>query len=282
MSAWQSDFIHANGLRIHYTRTGGAKPPLVLVHGITDDGLCWTSVARAFAADYDVIMVDARGHGLSDAPERGYAPLEQSADLAGVIMGLNLSRPMVLGHSMGAMTTLTLAGRYPDLPQAIVLEDPPPWWAVDFDPPFTEEWIAGMRAWISALQGQSREALIAAQQAAAPVWPEVDVAPWADSKLRFSLKFFDYLGPLDIDWRGLIESIRCPALLVTGDPERGALVTPEAARGLQAWLPQLRTLHIPEAGHSIHRDQSAAFMEGVRPFLLNISRVGDQGDRHGE
>ena len=142
MSDWQSDFIHANGIRIHYTRTGGAKPPLVLAHGFSDDGLCWTSVAQDLAADFDVIMVDARGHGLSDAPEQGYSPLEQADDLAGVITGLKLSRPIVLGHSMGAMCTLTLAGRYPDLPGAIVLEDPPPWWTPDFDPPYSAQWQA--------------------------------------------------------------------------------------------------------------------------------------------
>ena len=174
MSSWQSDFIHANGIRIHYTRTGGAKPPLVLAHGVSDDGLCWTSVAQDLAADFDVIMVDARGHGLPDAPEQGYSPLEQSDDLAGVITGLKLSRPIVLGHSMGAMCTLTLAGRYPDLPAAIVLEDPPPWWTPDFDPPFTRRVAGAGPSWISALQSQSREDLIAAQRAESPDWPEVD------------------------------------------------------------------------------------------------------------
>ena len=168
MSAWRSNFIHANGLRIHYTRTGGPKPSLVLAHGVTDDGLCWASVAQAFAADYDVIMIDARGHGLSDASERGYDPLEQAADLAGVMTGLKLSQPIVLGHSMGAMTTLALAGRYPDLPAAIVLEDPPAWWSADHEPRFTAEWVAGMRAWISSLQQQPREALIAMQRAKIP------------------------------------------------------------------------------------------------------------------
>ncbi len=46
MSAWQSDFIEANGMRLHYTRTGGDKPPVVLAHGFSDDGLCWTPVSR--------------------------------------------------------------------------------------------------------------------------------------------------------------------------------------------------------------------------------------------
>src|SRR5262249_34154967 len=122
MDRWQSGDIEANGLRLHYTRTGGAKPPLVLAHGVMDDGLCWMRVARALEADYDVIMVDARGHGRSDAPETGYGPTEQAADLHGVITGLGLRRPAILGHSMGANTTLVLAGTYPDVPGAILLE----------------------------------------------------------------------------------------------------------------------------------------------------------------
>jgi len=81
MSAWQSGEVEANGIRLHYTRTGGAKPPVVLAHGFSDDGLCWTPVAEALAPEYDVIMVDARGHGRSSAPEQGYSATIQAADL---------------------------------------------------------------------------------------------------------------------------------------------------------------------------------------------------------
>ena len=80
-------------------------------------------------------MVDARGHGHSDAPERGYGPAEQAEDLAGVIAALGLERPAVLGHSMGAATALVLAGTYPDVPGAILLEDPPAWWTDWADTP---------------------------------------------------------------------------------------------------------------------------------------------------
>jgi pimeloyl-ACP methyl ester carboxylesterase len=107
---WQTGYIEANGVRLHYTRTGGAEPSIVLAHGVTDAGPCWTRVAEALAPEYDVIMVDARGHGQSDAPERGYGPVVQADDLAGVIADLGLNRPAVLGHSMGAATALVLAG----------------------------------------------------------------------------------------------------------------------------------------------------------------------------
>src|SRR3954468_15126333 len=102
MASWPAGDIEVNGLRLHYSRTGGDKPPLVLAHGVTDDGLCWTPVAEALEMDYDVIMVDARGHGGSDAPEAGYDSATQAADLAGVIAALGLHKPAILGHSMGA------------------------------------------------------------------------------------------------------------------------------------------------------------------------------------
>ena len=39
---WRSGYVETNGIRLHYTRTGGDKPPLVLAHGVTDAGPCWT------------------------------------------------------------------------------------------------------------------------------------------------------------------------------------------------------------------------------------------------
>src|SRR5215211_7829462 len=145
MSSWQSGEVAANGLRLHYTRTGGDKPALVLAHGFSDDGLCWTPVARALERDYDVIMIDARGHGQSQAAEQDYNDLDLGHDLAGVIAALGLRRPAVLGHSMGAATALALAGAHPDVPGAILLEDPPARWVAQPDGgPGDQTWRARM------------------------------------------------------------------------------------------------------------------------------------------
>ena len=113
MGAWQDGEVATNGITLHYTRTGGDKPPLVLAHGFSDDGRCWTPVAEALEADYDIVMVDARGHGRSAAPASGYGSREMADDLAGAIAALGLRRPAILGHSMGAALTLVLAGIYP-------------------------------------------------------------------------------------------------------------------------------------------------------------------------
>ncbi len=276
MASWQSGHVEANGIRLHYTRTGGAGPPLVLAHGVTDDGLCWTPVAAALAPEYDVIMVDARGHGHSDAPEQGYGPAAQADDLRGLIGALGLRRPAVLGHSMGAVTTLVLAGAYPDVPGAILLEDPPPWWAAPpEESPGDAERSAQMRAWITELKRKTREELIATQRAATPGWSEAELGPWADAKLRFSDSALNVFGPhtpRSVDWPATLRRITCPALLITADPEWGALLTEDGATGLQALVPQLQIAHIPQAGHSIRRDQLDRYIEVVRGFLSSPQR----------
>jgi pimeloyl-ACP methyl ester carboxylesterase len=107
MPEWFSGDVVANGVRIHYSRTGGDKPPLVLSHGATDSGLCWTRVARALESDYDVILSDARGHG----------PVRCAAER--VREQRSCSRPGSLYRRAG--TTLRLVADYPDLASCAIL-----------------------------------------------------------------------------------------------------------------------------------------------------------------
>ena len=274
MTSWRAGDVRVHGLRIHYTRTGGARYPLVLAHGFSDDGLCWTPIARALEAMFDVIMVDARGHGRSDAPDNGYGPLDHAGDLAGVITALELHRPLILGHSMGAATALTLAGIRPDLAGAILLEDPPPWWEVSAlsIAAADDDCRAGMRTWVFGLKRQTRDELIAAQRAANPAWSDDELGPWADAKHRLSLNVINRSAPTEVDWQTILRRITCPTLLITGDPVRGALVTSENVQTLRQFIPHLQVAHLPDAGHSIRRDQFDRYLAVVRDFLTAHAR----------
>ena len=53
---WTDSFVVANGIRMHYWRTGGEKPVLLMLHGSSDDGLCWTSLAKEVADEYDIVL----------------------------------------------------------------------------------------------------------------------------------------------------------------------------------------------------------------------------------
>jgi pimeloyl-ACP methyl ester carboxylesterase len=193
--------------------------------------------------------------------------------VAGAIKGLALKRPAILGHSMGAATALALAGLYPDLPRAILLEDPPPWWMPPPPPPPADaapRRPAGFGSWIVKLKRKTREELIAHARAESPAWSEAELGPWADSKLRLSFNVLNRAGPPAADLPAMVKRIACPVLLITADPSRGSIVTPEAAQALQALLPQVQVTHITGAGHNIRREQFARYMDAVQSFLAGV------------
>jgi len=268
MAEWFDGYIKANGINVHYYRTGGEnKPPILLLHGFTDNGLCWTSVVQDLEGSYDVIMTDARGHGRSDGIETGSSQAHMAEDAAGVIRELKLEKPFVYGHSMGAGTATRLAADHPDLVRAVLLEDPG--WR---DAPPTSERDASsqrprMFDWVYDLQALSREERIARGRAMNPGWPEVDIIPWADSKAEFNSALLQRTPTPDQPWRELIARISCPILLITGDPELHSIVTPATAHEAEQIWKNGEVLHIEGAGHNVHRDRYEATMPAIRDFL---------------
>ncbi len=266
MAHWPDHYVNDNGIRIHYTRTGGDKPLLVLLHGLTDQGLCWTVAARDLQADYDVIMPDARGHGLSEAPATGgYGTEVLAADLAGLITALDLGPVRLLGHSMGAMTALHLAAYYPDLVRAAVLEDPPLGNRQEATPAEREATAARWQENQRSRQALSREQLIAETRQGNPNWSEEELELWADARPYVRVNFAQLFStPPGTGWRETLAQVQCPTLLLV--PERG-IVSPEIAEEAAGILPSLTVGHIPGAGHCIRRDQTDEYMRVVREFL---------------
>jgi pimeloyl-ACP methyl ester carboxylesterase len=260
-----ADDVQVNGVTLHYYRTGGDKPPVVLAHGFSDNGLCWTPVAEILETDYDVIMPDARGHGRSaripaaPSEEVGWEMLAD--DLAGLIAALELDRPALLGHSMGAATAALVAARYPERTRAILLEDPP-WRDAPPDKP-TEEKEPDkpehtMPDWLRDPHSKTRAELIAECRQDNPAWSLAEIEPWADAKRQFDPHIFT--------------EITCPTLLITADTDKSALVTPEVAQEVKRLIPDLRIEHIAGAGHSIRREQFEPYITAITKFLKDVMR----------
>ena len=138
-----------------------------------------------------------------------------------------------------------------------------------------QERQAQMRGWITELKRKTREEMIAEQRAASPDWSAAELGPWADAKLRFSFHALNRLGTASVDWQATLRRITCPALLLTADPERGAIVTEEGAAAMQKLIPQLRVVHIPGAGHNIRREQFDRYIDVVRAFLAEVTATPD-------
>jgi N-formylmaleamate deformylase len=269
--SWTKNDLIVGGVRLHYYRTGhGEKPPLVLAHGFSDSGLCWSRTARDLEAEYDVVMPDMRGHGLSERMRPG-DEVDMAADLAGLIRGLGLHRPIVCGHSMGAMVTYELGLRFPELADALVLEDPP-WWVGR--PPEPHGLPIG--EWAKALGGKTLEELLAQYRMEQPDWPEELVRLMVESKKQLDPAIIDTLvGKVDrvaMDWQTTLQDMAVPMLLVTGNPELGGIVTPEVEARVRQLNPSVTIVNVPNVGHLIRYDNYAAFMAALRAFLEQVPR----------
>jgi pimeloyl-ACP methyl ester carboxylesterase len=243
---------------------------LVLAHGFSDNGLCWQSLARALEGEYEVVMPDALGHGCS-ARVQQHARLDMPLDLAEVIRILGLGRPVVGGHSMGAAVAAQLAARFPGLVRALILEDPP--WFLPDPAETTPKVIAEdspMKKWVQSLANLPLEQVMAQCRIDHPSWPEIVVQMWCLGKQQLDLNFFTTEWNAHANWQDIVREIACPVLLVTADPERGGIITPEAASMVLEMNPHFRTAHIPGAGHHIRFENETLYLEAVRAFLEEL------------
>ncbi len=97
-----SDFVHGNGIDIHYRIAGEGPSDLVLINGIGDDLDGWVNQVDDFVrAGLRVISYDNRGVGRSGAPPGPYTSGDMAADLKALVTGLGLTRFHLAGVSMG-------------------------------------------------------------------------------------------------------------------------------------------------------------------------------------
>jgi N-formylmaleamate deformylase len=264
--------VIANGARLHVYRTGSDKPALVFAHGIADNGLCFVPIAEQLAEDFEIVLCDSRGHGKSAPSSRDTTLLERALDLGGLVDALELNKPGLVGHSLGATAVALCAGLFPQLPACIVLEDPPPFETLaGTDDRDGEQW-ARWREWAAADKQRSVEELVEMSRQRHPSWPEAERLPWAQAKQQFSLTVFDEERLDDVESATrLVSQIVCPTLLITADQTLGSLFPRAAAEDLVASLPLARHAGIPGAGHNIRRDQPGLYLEAVRTFLIERS-----------
>ena len=189
-------------------------------------------------------------------------------DLAGVIETLGLQRPALMGHSMGAGTVAGVAAAYPERVSRIVLEDPP-WRDVptgqDNDDQLRQR-VDGFREFIQSFKKLRAEDALARGKEMSPSWHDDEFPAWVQSNLQVAENVVDAM--VLKRWQEVVPGIQCPTLLVTGDEQRGAIVTEELRQQIDADYELIQTQQMKNAGHNIRREQFEEFVALVRAFLI--------------
>jgi N-formylmaleamate deformylase len=278
MSNWSDGYVTANGLKLHYYRTGGDKPQVVFNHGAMDDGLCWTRVVKELEKDYDVIMLDARGHGKSASGNGDYTSASRAKDLAGVIQALKLENPMVGGHSLGADATIHMAAQFPGLARGIFLEDPPI--VMPGEPVFGGEQMANSKEDVGAMMARFMRTFrmypafigVILARKAFPTYPDDELKPWVASKKRMSADFLNSMLSLKLGEEevfSVIQKIECPILLMIGDKEKGSIVSQAGATKAVEMNPRVKVVRFEGSNHDIRRFAFEKYVKTLQAFLAS-------------
>jgi len=248
---------------IHYRDVGGGAPPLVILHGGWGyDIYAFDQQIAALAGTHRIVIPDRTGYGGSGrlAVQEADFHDRAAAETFAVLDALGLERPIVWGHSDGAVIALKMGLSKPDRLKAVIVE------AAHFyrgkpksreffetmmnDPDGLGDRVAGI---LAAEHGDSWRDLIRINGSA---WLRI-----ADERSR----------PGDDLYGGRLADLRVPTLIVHGakDPR----TEPGELDAIRAAIPQARVALIAEGGHSPHNERlaAAAVTREAEQFLADIS-----------
>ena len=248
---------------------GDAGPRAVLVHGVTAWSNTWWRIGPALAErGWQVTAVDLRGHGHSPRAGTTMHLEELGADLLATTgAGIDL----LVGHSLGALTSLAALNRDRSLAGCAVLEEPPGMTTVD------REVLAALIAADVDGAHANRAGFAANLAGQNPRWHERDVQEAVEGLLLCDGEaIVRATATRDLSWdvAGLVAPLELPlmALLASDGTESfgtevagSALVGEERAGFIEALGDNDH--HVIDGGHCIHRAEPDIWLEKVTTFV---------------
>lgn len=251
-------------VHIAWERRGGGAP-VVLVHGLGYARWGWEPVADALAERFEVVLLDNRGIGASDAPPGPYTVAEMAGDVVGVLDEAGLERAHVVGTSLGGMIAQELALSVPERVEKLVLvcttpggPDAAPMPEVTMkllaEAPSLEPLVALRRFVENALAPDPQEELVERILAHRLATAQPPAAWMAQAAAGAAFNAWDRL-------RGLA----APTLVVHGTAD--VVVDPANADLLVDRIPEARLEWFEGCGHLLFWEEPERFVEVVGEFV---------------
>ena len=258
------DFKTSDGIRINYYVYGTGKP-VVLIHGFGGYQQIWClQIKNLIQQGYQVITYDQRNHGASTRDEQLDSIESLIKDLYELLNHLNVTKPFLIGHSMGASVIYGFLSYYTDFPLSGVI-------AIDQSPKMlnTVQWPYGYMDVTRASyklklkeHGNVRETLNGVpSQVISKLEPEKEMFPFIRAENLPLL--YDHAKR---DWRLTLEKINIPTLLVTAN--QSPYFNGKFADVMRQANPQFISHQaVDQSGHVIMAEQANKFNKIMDNYL---------------
>ncbi|MGE3727392.1 MAG: alpha/beta fold hydrolase [Candidatus Sericytochromatia bacterium] len=248
-------------------------PPLAILHGLFGSGRNWLNIAKELSDQRTVWLVDQRNHGKS--PHQAEMNLDLlSQDLLDWRQHKDLPTLSLIGHSLGGQVAMAYALRYyPSHLSHLIIVDVAP---KAYDPRRFDFVMALKDLDLAHLQSRAE-----ADQRLEQAIPDRETRQFLLTNLvRSEDQQFAWqmnLGAIIAQLKELSQSPlrlfeeepepfqECPVLFIRGG--RSDYIQPSDERLILKHFPEAEMITVPEAGHWVHYQQPAAFVQIVRDFL---------------
>jgi pimeloyl-ACP methyl ester carboxylesterase len=263
-----------NGVYLFWEMSGDKGPPLILVHGSWGDHHNWDAVVPDLAKKFRVVVYDRRGHSLSERPSGHGKTSDDVTDLAELISQLDIAPANIAGNSFGAIITLKLAAKGPELFKTMFIHEPPMFSLLEGEPT-TEKPLQIVRKRIDVVISLLKETK---NEEAAELFVEtIAFGPGTWKNLPPQLKAtFVFNAPTWLDEMQDDDSLRIdltqlknfsrPAFISQG--EASPPFFPVVIDKIFAALPHPERKTFAGAGHVPHISHPKEYVEALTNFIL--------------
>jgi pimeloyl-ACP methyl ester carboxylesterase len=258
-------YVTRNGVKIWYESYGQGLP-VVFLHPWSTNRYIWSFQLFEFAREQRCIVLDHRGHGLSDKPAAGYAIAEMAADVAAVLDHAGVERAVLVGNSIGGMTAMQLSLDAPARVLGNLILSSATNFAAGMDPAVAE---AMQKDWRATFSG-----LLSVTVAARGKSERPEILAFMEGCFRNPDNFTEQVffasaadpgGVFNWNISDRLKDIRQPTLIIAG-AEDGA-TTVAHNQFLADNIPNATIRIYPDVGHFCQLEKPAQFNDDLRGFL---------------
>ena len=266
-----------DGVKLYYEDCG-VGTAVVFVHEYAGDYRSWEPQLRYLSRQYRCITFSARGYPPSDVPLEGSRYSQDIArdDVKALMDHLGIERAHIVGHSMGAYTTLHMGLRYPG--RCISLTAAGCGWGSN---PAEREQSTRLARDIARLfkdEGIAAAAAKYADFAMRQQYKAKDPRGWEEFRRWMSEHSADghALTMLHVqlerptlwDLEPELRELTLPLLVIVGDEDAACL---DGSVMLKRTAPQAALLVLPRAGHTINSEEPAAFNQALLELFSAVA-----------
>lgn len=258
-------YIERQRHRIYYEETGSG-PAILLGHSFFCSGEMWRHQVPVLAESHRVINVDYRGHGRSSATQEELDLYDLVEDSVALLDHLGVEQAVWAGLSVGGMTAMRAALRFPDRVSALIL--------IDTDADAERAWIKwksrpmgagtrllGLRPFLPVLvRGMFGRTTCRENKPLVEEWRSRFASADIESMRRFLVMLMHRDSVVS-----RLHEIEAPSLVITGAEDRA--LPQRLSKRIEDGIPDSKLVVVPKAGHLSTLEQPETVTAAMLDFL---------------